>query len=105
MQNKIKALGVCFGLMAVLVIQPAMGVTTVVFEDFESGVPGEVPAGWTSLGGTPDFSPGIDDYRASMGLYDGGQTMALTNPFIDSYGSANGMVGAIVYNTPVDIQN
>ena len=100
MQKKYKALGLGLGLMALLAIMPAKGVTTIVNEDFETGAPGTVPSGWTALGGTENFAPGIDDTRSVLyGNYDGGQTMALTNPELEF----EGMVGAIVYNTPVNI--
>ncbi|MGI6301078.1 MAG: PA14 domain-containing protein [Verrucomicrobiota bacterium] len=103
MHRKIKALGICLGLMAVLAIQPAMGITTVVYEDFEGGLPGEVPNGWTAFGGTANFTPGIDDYRSANFGYQGGQTMALTNPFYDADGTYQ--VGVIFYNEPVNIRD
>ena len=45
MVHLFKAAGVCLGLLAMLAIMPVHGVTTVVNEDFEGGLPGEVPTG------------------------------------------------------------
>ena len=104
MEKSLRALGVCLGLWAVWATGPAMGVTTVVNEDFEGGLPGEVPTGWVSLGGTANFAPGISDTRANVyGNYFSGQTMALTNPEVEP--STDGVVGVIFYENPVDIEN
>ena len=102
MHKKFMALGIGLGLLAVLAILPAKGaISTVVIEDFENGVPGEVPSGWVSLGGTTNFYPGISDTRANLyGNYSSGQTMALTNPELES----EGMVGVIFYENPVDLR-